>query len=78
MTIPRQQFEENIEVFRNSPNYATLVELEQRQFRSVKTGECVCVGCHNKGTVKRVSRLIKSTAHYWMCEECAEYWAERS
>jgi len=62
------QFENGMQVLRNQ-RIGALAELEQRMWRSGKTGECAA--CGDPATVFRPSILIASVARYGLCAECA-------
>jgi len=49
--------------------------LEQYVLRSQKEKRCIV--CGDAGTKRQESVLIKSASHYWMCDECADYWEHR-
>jgi len=49
-----------------------LVALEQRIWRSYRRQECA--DCGGPGTVQQESVLIKSVPHYWLCQDCYDFW----
>jgi len=74
MKQTREEFEATLHRIRSDPHWNCMIELEQLIRRSHKTKECVVLGCRNPGTIKRCSILIKAVPHYWMCEDCDQYY----
>lgn len=53
-----------------------LAPLEQYMHRSKV--EKRCVECGEPGVVECHSQIVLSVSHYWMCQECSDYWADRA
>lgn len=61
---------------KNFPDISVaMMHLEQKMVRS--RNERCCVECGEEGTVKHHSVIMPSVSHYYMCDDCDHYWANK-
>lgn len=56
--------------------YPGMIAFEQWALRSKK--EKRCIDCGKPGIVEQPrSKFVGSVSHYWMCQECHDYWQSK-